>query len=82
MRNIYLIWLLVFLALSFEAKAQKGKLIISINTELPVSCIQLSPNNSLIAVADDTEDPLGFQELIETYKITVYNIDDYSKKLN
>ena len=72
--------LLTFSLFFFESCGQKGKLIETINTELPVSCINTSPDKRLIAVADDTEDPLGFQELKETYKIKILSSDSYSKK--
>lgn len=48
-----------------------------IPTEMPVSSIKLSPNRNLIAIADDTEDPLGFNELDETYKIKILNAINY-----
>jgi len=80
MRNLYLTYILILLFSSCENYAQKGKLLSSLSTELPVSCIQLSPDKNIIAVADDTEDPLGFQELKETYKINILNSDSYSKK--
>ncbi|MDB9755928.1 retroviral-like aspartic protease family protein [Winogradskyella sp.] len=47
---------------------------------MPVSCIKMSPDKEFIAVADDTEDPLGFQELKETFKINILNSDNFSKK--
>ena len=58
----------------------KGKLISTLHTELPISCIQLSPNKKIIAVSDDTEDPLGFKELKETYKINILNSENYSNQ--
>lgn len=61
-------------------ETQKGKLLTTISTELPISCIKLSPNKNFIAVADDTEDPLGFRDLNETYKINILNSENYSKK--
>lgn len=63
-----------------DLSAQKGRLNKTIVTELPVSCIQISPDKKLIAIADDTEDPLGFQELNEAFKITKVNSSDYTEK--
>lgn len=51
-----------------------------IPTEMPVSCIKLSPNRNLIAIADDTEDPLGFNELNETYKIKILNAINHKQQ--
>jgi WD40 repeat protein len=65
---------------SLEITAQKGKLISTIAVDLPISCIKLSPDKQIIAIADDTEDPLGFQDLKETYKIKILSSDNYSKK--
>ncbi len=48
---------------------------------MPVSCINVSPDKKIIAIADDTEDPLGFKELKETLKISILNSKTYSKKL-
>ncbi len=59
---------------------QKGEIIQNIPTDLPVSCIKLSPNQKIIAIADDTEDPLGFKNLKEEFKITVISSSDYSVK--
>jgi len=75
-----LIILMILPLFIFESFGQKGKLIETITTELPISCITNSPNSKLIAVADDTEDPLGFQELKETYIIKILNADNYSIK--
>lgn len=81
MKNLIVLTLIVISIQGCVTTYQsKGKLVKTIATELPVSCIQLSPNKSIIAVADDTEDPIGFQELKENYKITIYNTEDYSKK--
>ena len=80
MRNLYFIFILLLLFSSTEIKAQKGKLSSTISVDLPVSCIQVSPDKEIIAIADDTEDPLGFQELKETYKIKILNSGSYSKK--
>jgi WD40 repeat protein len=80
MRSFLLVCIISLLFTSFEIKAQKGKLLTIISTELPISCIKLSPNKNVIAVADDTEDPFGFQELKETHKINILNSDNYSKK--
>ncbi|MCR9066737.1 MAG: hypothetical protein NXI00_22395, partial [Cytophagales bacterium] len=79
MRNFFLVCIISLLFTSFEIKAQKGKLLTTISTELPISCIKLSPNKNFIAVSDDTEDPLGFQELKEIYKINILNSENYSK---
>ena len=59
--------------------AQKGKIVKNIPTDLPVSCIKLSPDHKIIAIADDTEDPLGFQELDEAFEITIVNSSDYTE---
>lgn len=59
---------------------QKGEIIQNIPTDLPVSCVKLSPDQKIIAIADDTEDPLGFQDLKEEFKITVISSSDYSVK--
>ena len=75
-----LIILLTFPLFVFESYGQKGKLIKTIITELPVSWVHISPDKKLIAVADDTEDPLGFQDLDETYRIKIFNSYDYSLK--
>lgn len=80
MRNLYLICILSLLFSPYDNYAQKGKLLSKLYTELPVSCIQLSPDKNIIAIADDTEDPLGFQELQETYKINILSSGSYSKK--
>lgn len=52
----------------------------TIPTEMPVSCIKFSPDKNLIAIADNTEDPLGFKELKETFKIKILNAENYSVK--
>jgi len=80
MRYLYFIFILPLLFSSLEIKAQKGKLSLTIPVDLPVSSFQLSPDKNIIAVADDTEDPLGFKELKETYKIKILNSDNYSQK--
>jgi len=79
MKKTLIILILVPLFI-FESFGQKGKIIETIITKLPISCINISPDNKLIAVADDTEDLLGFQELKETYKISILNSENYSKK--
>jgi len=61
-----------------HAFSQKGKILKSIETAMPIACIEVSPNYELIAVADDTKDPLGFQELIEEFSITIYDSHDFS----
>lgn len=61
-----------------QSFSQKGKLIEAIETVMPISCIEISPNNELIAVSDDTKDPLGFQELVEEFSITIYDSRDFS----
>ena len=57
----------------------KGILSKKIIAKLPVSCIGLSPNKNLIAVADDTNDPLGFNKLDEVFNITIFNSSNYRK---
>lgn len=57
----------------------KGILSKKIIAKLPVSCIELSPNKNLIAVADDTNDPLGFNKLDEVFNITIFNSSNYRK---
>jgi len=79
MKNTYLVFL-ILLMLPFEIFAQKGRLSRTIETNLPTSCLQLSPDKTLIVVANDTEDPFGFQELKETFKIIILNSEDYSQK--
>lgn len=59
--------------------AQKGELIKSLKKTLPTNCIKLSPNEKFIAIGDGSEDPLGFQDLDEKYKIAIFTKDDYSK---
>lgn len=57
----------------------KGILSKKIIAKLPVSCIELSPNKNLIAVADDTNDPLSFNKLDEVFNITIFNSSNYRK---
>lgn len=76
MKKLYLAFLI---ACVVSCEAQTGKLVKQIPTSLPVSCIQVSPNHALIAIGDDTEDPLGFKELKESFKVTLIKASDYSK---
>lgn len=70
---------LLFIANPF--KSLKGNLNKIIITELPVSCIQISPNTKFIAIADDTDDPLGYQNLNEEFKISILNSSDFTEIL-
>ena len=78
MKKYLIVTVVVFLFI--DLSAQKGRLNKAIDMELPVSCIQMSPDKKIIAIADDTEDPLGFQELNEEFKITIVNSSDYTEK--
>lgn len=80
MKKHIIVTVVLFLFIFNNLSAQKGRLTKTIVTELPVSCIQISPDKKLIAIADDTEDPLGFQELDEAFKITIVNSSDYTEK--
>lgn len=79
MKNLNIIFILLYLLFSAETNAQKGKLSSKIIVDLPTSCIQLSPDKNFIAIADDTEDPLGFQKLKEIHKIRILNSNNLSK---
>jgi WD40 repeat protein len=80
-RTMRTAFLLLFLYLASSClHTQKGNIVKNIPTDLPVSCIKLSPDHEVIAIADDTEDPLGFQELKEEFKIIIISSSDYRVK--
>ncbi len=76
MRPFFILFILVLN--SNFLNAQKGKLIQNLPVDLPISCIKISSEHRLIAIADDTEDPLGFKGLEEEYKITILDASDYT----
>lgn len=57
------------------------KLVKAINKDLPSKCVKLSPDKSLIAVADDTNDPLAFENTGEVFKIRLYDNKTFSLML-
>lgn len=75
-QRLILFCLAIFLAAT-QSNGQKSKLLKTIPKGLPTSFIKSSPNRALIAVADDTEDPLGFKELKENFKITIRNASNF-----
>lgn len=75
-----LVFSFTFITLFFySSQAQKGKLLTTISTQLPISCIKLSPDKKIIAFADDTNDPILINPK-ETYIINVLNSDNFSGK--
>jgi WD40 repeat protein len=72
--------LFTLLVLTINSCAKREKLIETISSELPVSCIKISPDEKFIAIGDYTENPLGFRELNETYVIRVLHGDTYNNK--
>jgi WD40 repeat protein len=80
MKVKYLVLLIVFIFLSDTASSQKVKLLKTINTDLPVGCIRLSPDKKLVGVSDDTTDPLGFQNLNEKFTVTIMNANGMNTK--
>lgn len=79
MRRIYFFLILPFLFLSFETYAQKGKLSATKSVDLPISCISVSPDMSVIAIADDTEYLWGGKDK-EIYKIKILKSETYATK--
>lgn len=73
---------ILILLSSFKVHAQKGKIIKIIKTDLPISCVNLSPDQKTIAIGDDTEDPSGFEELEEVFKVSILNASDLTVKYN
>jgi len=65
----------VFFAI--QANSQKAKLLKTISKDLPTSFIKSSPNRLLVAIADDTMDPLGFNDFKEEFKITIRNASNF-----
>ena len=71
----------VILTKEYTSEKLSISLVQKFSTLMPVSCINVSPNKKFIAIADETEDPLGFKELKETFKISILNSKTYLKKL-
>lgn len=55
----------------------QGKLLKKLNMDLPIECLKLSYDQKLIAIGDYTEDPLGFQELREKFRVKIIKADNY-----
>jgi len=72
---------LTILTKEYTSEKLSISLVQKLSTLMPVSCINVSPDKKFIAIADDTEDPLGFKELKETFKISILNSKTYLKKL-
>lgn len=77
MKTIRFIIILLSSFVAIQSYCQKPKLLKTIPKDLPTSFIQISPDRSIIAVADDTADLLGFKNLKEEFKITISNASDF-----
>lgn len=68
----------LFICLTNDLVAQKGKFKLSLELSKPVNAICVSSNDSLMAIADRAEHPLEYEDYAETFSITIIAVSDYS----
>lgn len=56
-----------------------GKILNMLILEMPVKCVVVSRNNKLIAIGDDSEDPLGYQGHKEKFQVSIFSTNPYKK---